>query len=277
MNNIRLYKDGETTAFASASQMTCSSNTCTKTWTATDNLLPDVVNPGSPVTIYVKADIGAENAAKLGDDFHFMIASSTTDVVTKGASSGNAGTVTGAPTVSANTYISPFTVTVAADTPTTGSSNTQTVTSGTTIGRFKITNNGSAPVTLTNVKFTDNGSNSTTSEVYTLYASSENSSDYTANLMATSSDDVDFGAISSSTQVTINGGAYRYLTVVVTTASGLATGDSFNLAVASLGDLKYSVSESNLGYDANADNDISDTITGLYVNGQPVLGTIVKQ
>jgi hypothetical protein len=128
---------------------------------------------------------------------------------------------------------------------------------------------------LTHVKFTDNGTNSTTTETYKLWYSDENSSNYTANVGGTSTS-TDFGAL--GTPITLNGGSYRYLTVTVENATGLASGDSFNLAVASLGDLKYSVDDADLGYDGNRDGNSSSGISaGLYVDGKPVLGTIVKQ
>lgn len=275
VTNLELFRGADTTPFATASQMSCTSNVCTYTWTSSDNLLPAAVQPGSPVTVYLKADISPENVAKLGNDFVFKIAAST-DVVTKGASTGTAGSVSGTPTVTSITYISPFSVLIDGSSPTSGSSNTQTIVAGTTLGRFKLMNNGSAQVTLTNVKFTDNGSHTGTDERYTVFASSENSSDYTANSLEVSgTDSLDFADLTST--ITINGGAYRYLTVTLSTAGSVATGNSFNLAVASFGDLKFSVSEANLGYDSNKDGDTSDTATGLRVNGKPSLGTIVKQ
>jgi hypothetical protein len=273
--NLRLYKDNDPTPFATASQGSCSSNTCTYTFTWADNWGAGAVQPGSPMTVYVKADIGGQGAAKLGDNFKFKIASSTADIKAKGAVSGSNSSVTGTPTVTAVTYIAPFSVVVSGETPSAGSSVTQTVTSGTVIGRFKVQNNGSAQIRLTHVKFTDNGTNSTTTETYKLWYSDENSSNYTANVGGTSTS-TDFGAL--GTPITLNGGSYRYLTVTVENATGLASGDSFNLAVASLGDLKYSVDDADLGYDGNRDGNSSSGISaGLYVDGKPVLGTIVKQ
>lgn len=276
VRNIRLYKGSETTPFAQAAQGTCSSSsTCSFTWNWPDNWGAGNVDPASPVTVYVKADIGGPGEAKLGNDFVFSIAA-TSDVTARGAVSGQTATVSGTPAATGVSYISPFSVLVTGEAPSAGSSQTQTVTAGTTIGRFKITNNGAAKITLTAVKFTDNGSNSANNEVYGLYASDENSSNYTGTLLATSTDSVDFGA---GLNLTLNGGAYRYLTVTVhSNVSGLVAGDNWNLSVASLGDLKYSVADSDLGYDGNIDgNPTSGTSTGLRVDGRPALGTIVKQ
>lgn len=273
--NLKLYKGSETTAFATAAQAaSCSSNTCYYTWNWPDNWGAGAIQPSSPLTIYVKADIGSQGQAKLGNDFIFSIAS-TSDITSKGVTTGtSASSISGTPTVAGISYISPFSVLVTGESPSAGSSVTQTVTSGTTIGRFKATNNGSAQVTLTKVTFTDNGTNSTSSELYKLYYSDENSANYTQNNVGTSTS-VDFGA---SLSITLNGGSYRYFTVTVESATGLASGDSFNLAVASLGNVRFTAADSNLLYDGNVDGSAtSGSTTGLYADGKPVLGTIVKQ
>ena len=286
LKNIRLYAQsgtgpllGPTAAFATTNQFSsCSSNVCSYTWTATDNLLPAVIDPSSPMTIFVKADIQGENVAKLGNDFYFSITNDGTDVVAKGAVSSTAPTYDSntAGNSSAKSYINPFNVVVTGESPTNGSNTLSSVGAGTQLARFKVTNNGSAQVTLTHAKFTDSGSHTGTSARYTVYASSENSNDYTANsLEASSTDSVDFGSLTSS--ITINGGSYRYITVAITTVTSVASGDTFSLSIASLGDLKYSVTESALGYDANQDNDQGDTVSSLYVDGKPALGTIQKQ
>ncbi|MBU1038702.1 hypothetical protein KKC17_00465 [Patescibacteria group bacterium] len=283
VRNIKLYEqigNGtiSATPFATTSQFTtCSSNACSNTWTATDNLLSAAIQPGTPVTIYVKADIGSEGIAKLGNDFYMHLNVDGTNVIAKGITSSAApGTYTGGNlnASGAVTRIVPFGVVVSAFEPT--SSVTQTVVAGTAIGRFKVQNNGNAQITLTNVKFTDSGTHTGTDARYTIYASSENSGDYTTNsLEVSATDTLDFAALTASTA--INGGAYRYLTVTLSTATSVVSGDSFALSVASLGDLKYSVTEAGLGYDGTQDGDLADTITSLYVDGKPTLGTMSKQ
>ena len=113
---------------------------------------------------------------------------------------------------------------------------------------------------------------------YDLYASGENSSDYTNTVLADESvNTVTFG---NTTDITINGGAYRYLSVYIgAVTTGLAAGNSWNLAVASLGNILYSVAETGLGYSGNpgTNQDLADTIAGLYVDGKPTLGTITKK
>lgn len=286
IKNIRLYAQsgtgpllGSTAAFATTNQFSsCSSSVCSYTWTATDNLLPAVIDPSAPMTIFVKADVQGENTAKLGSDFYFSILNNGTDVVAKGAVSSTAPTYDSntAGSSSAKTHINPFNVVVSGESPTNGSNTLSSIGAGTQLARFKVTNNGSAQVTLTHATFTDSGSHTGTDARYTVYASSENSNDYTANSLEVSgTDTVAFGSL--DTTVTINGGSYRYITVAITDNTTVASGDTFSLSVASLGNLRYSVTESALGYDGTQDNDQSDTIYGLYVDGKPALGTIQKQ
>jgi hypothetical protein len=60
---------------------------CVFSWTDANNLLPDAINPGIPVYIRVRVDIGKKGSAHLGSYFKFLIASNA-DVVGKGTSSG---------------------------------------------------------------------------------------------------------------------------------------------------------------------------------------------
>jgi hypothetical protein len=283
IKNIRLYAQtgtgallGTTTPFQTISAFSsCSSNVCSYTWTSNDNILPMAINPGTQVTLFVKADIQGEGTAKLGNDFYFRVQNGA-DIVAKGAVTQTTTTESGNfnDASTAVSYITPFQVIASAEYPT--STTLSSVGAGTVIGRFKVINNGSAQVTLTDATFTDSGSHTGTSARYTVYASSENSNNYTTTLLETSSTDtVAFGSLSTS--VTINGGAYRYITVTASTVTGVASGDTFSLSVASLGDLKYSVTEANLGYDAEQDGDITGTITGLYLDGKPSLSVIQKQ
>ncbi|MFA5933781.1 MAG: hypothetical protein WC795_00970 [Candidatus Paceibacterota bacterium] len=375
LSNIRVYAQAgtgalldATTAFQTASLFsTCTSNICYYTFTATDNLLPMTINPGTPVTLYVKADILGENTAKLGNDFYMSVAAQTAQVntvtptavnstvytttingtaitytsdasatvaeITAGltaainlsaqasvvtaadgttvytvtsdtaglpftisvdanqanvATTANGGIIAkGSVTNSAPTYagsanlsgsvntIVPFQILASGEYPTNGSSTTSNVGAGTVLGRFKVTNNGSAQVTLTNAKFTDSGAHTGTAARYTVYASSENSSDYLANSLEVSgTDSVDFGSLTATT--TINGGSYRYITVTISTVTTVAIGDTFSLSIANIGDLKFSVTEANLGYDGEQDGDITGTITALPADGKPALGTIQK-
>lgn len=287
IKNVRLYAkrgsytsfQSDATLFAQANQFsTCNGTTlCSFTWTSGDNLLPFTIDPNVGVTVWVKADIQGENVAKLGNDFYMSVTNDGTDVVAKGSVSGTTTTNmngTANASGSANT-ISPFQVLVTGDSPTSGSTTQSSLGSGTQIARFKVTNNGSAQVTLTDATFTNSGSHTGSASRYTVYASSENSNDYTANSLAVSgSDTVAFGTLTTS--VTLNGGSYRYLTVTLSTAGSVATGDTFSLSVASLGDIKYSVAESNLGYDGNQDGDLADTISSLKADGKPALGTLYK-
>jgi len=285
LRNIEIYaesSDGtpEATPFATASELTCASNSCYYTWTAADNLLPEAVQVSSPANFYVKADVTGEGVVTLGDDFAFMITAPSSDIGCKGAYTGSAGTVSTTAQIIAGgrSRIVPFSVVVEGTYPT-ESSTSISLGANTTLGRFKVTNNGSAKLTLTNVKFTDNGSSTGTVEIYKLYMSDENSANYTGTEIDdsdTNTNSVDFGTLNPATEFTLNGGAYRYLTARISTVASLVSGDFFNLSIGSIGDLKYKVSESDLGYDGDYDQ-LFGTITGLYVSGTPTVGTLTKE
>ena len=208
-----------------------------------------------------------------------MIATPNNDIACKGAYTGETGTVsTTTQVIAAGTSrIVPFLVAVEGSYPTSGSSTELTILASTTIGRFKVTNNGSAKITLDYVDFTDNGSHTSTHdlEVFKLYASDENSSNYTGTEIDSKIDNVQFGEL--TTDPTISGGAYRYLTVQVSTLASITSGDSFNLSAASIGDLQYKVAESDLGYDGNYSGTITGNIDDLYISGTPAVGTLTKK
>ena len=271
--NMRLYRNAEIMPFATGNQMSCVNNVCTFTWTATDNLLPDPIQPGAPVTVYVKADIGQPGSARLVDSFKFLIASPN-DITSLGAYSGSPATVLGSPAVAGATFIMPFPVVITGDAPSSGNAFTQVVGNGTQLGRFKVTNYGNAPIALNVLGLTDNGMQSGASTQYSLSYSDEDSSNYLAYKAVNAQSDVFF--MNFSAPVTINGGAYRYFTVSIANIGTAQGGDSWNLGVSALGNVKYSVTENNLVYDGNGNGNLLDTIN-LFADGKPTLGTIVKQ
>lgn len=244
-----------------------------------------IINPGTPLTGFIEADINGEGLANLGDYFKMQINNAAAGIDAMGMYSAN---VLGAKNKIGNaigqttTYIVPFNVVVTGESPSVGSTSEQTVGSLTAIGRFKIKNEGidgfSSPIVLTHVSFSDSGSNSSTQETYDLWASQENSSNYQVIQLA--DEKINSVAFGDTTDVAISGGAYRFLTVYIgSKTAGLAAGDSWNLKVNELGKLKYSVTEAMLGYSGNpsTDNDLNDLITDLYVYGTPILGTITKK
>ncbi|MDO8626770.1 MAG: hypothetical protein Q7K39_04985 [Candidatus Magasanikbacteria bacterium] len=279
--NVRLYLNNSATPFASANAGSCASSVCTFTWTNTDNVLPETVQPGFPATVYVKANIGQPGSAAVTNAFKFYFAtSSTTDVVFKGAFSGATSTVAGLPIASGLTIVSPWNVTISGEAPAAGTSLTQTVGAGTQIGRFKIMNNGTGQVTVTDLRFTDNGSHTGTTTTYKLYYSDEGSTNYIGNTATTTVTDFSSSVLDFSggmTNFTINGNSYRYITVAISTAGNIAAGNSWALALPAFSDAKYSITESNLGYSNNGDADLEDTVTGAFMEGKPSLGTLVKQ
>lgn len=283
LSNIKLYEGSATTPFSSAAQFdSCNADGCVKTFTATDNLLSAPV-PTTGVTIYVKADVAGGGTSVLTNNFKFMIASSTGDVAIKGSVTGlTTGTKTGTPTATGVSYVVPFGVAISGVSPTVA---TQVGTgSGQTVGIFKVTNNGSAPVYLatSSMNFA-NGGSASTSLSFALYSSAMggNQSDASVTYIATStaygtSSTIPFDvSYVSSANRKIDGGSWRYLTVKTNAAA--ANNNTFQLAVSALGNIMYEVIESDLGYSGNGDTDYNDTIAGLYVSGTPSLETVTAK
>lgn len=273
--NLRLYRDNDINSFASANQMIISGGELTYTFTAADNLLLSPVVPGSPVTIYVKADIGPANVAILGDNFHFRL-SSPSDISARGVNSGNTvepSAISGSTTATSN--IVPFLVSLSADFPT--FNQTQTITTDSVLARLKIQNTGTGAVkiTLANLKFVDNGSHAGSTTTYKLLYSSQNFTDYSGYTAGTSSPSVNFGALTPG--VTIDAGAFRYFTVAIDNPGSAKSGDTWQLSVASLGDVTYTVSESDFGFDLNNNGTMTDVIGPLFTNGKPGFATLIKQ
>lgn len=283
--NLRLYRNNDSQPFASGNQMSCTSNTCSYTWTNSDNLLPSAIVANQPVTIYVKADIGGRGQAQATGTFKFYINATSTDLITKGAFTGATSTVAGTALASGLTHIVPWNVAVEGVEPAANSTVEKTISAGTYVARFKVTNYGSGAVTVTNVRLADNGNHTGSTTTYKLWISSDGQDDYQngnsgAAVTTTGADFTNhaYDFSGGMTTFTINGGSYRFLTVTINTASTLsAVGDTYSMAVASLGDLQYSLTEADYGYDNNGDADQSDTMTNVFMNGRPALGTFSKK
>src|SRR3989339_84989 len=219
VKNIRLYRNSEATPFQTLSEMTCADATgCTATFTATDNLLSEAVSTAAPVTITVKADVGGQGEAKLGDNFKFYIRATSTDFLAVGNTSAASAVISGTPTASGLTYITPFSVKVTSEYPTTDA----TVAASTTVANT-----------------------------------------------------VDFASITTNS-LTINGGSWRFLTVK--TNATAVNYDTFQMSASTLGDLKFTAADSDLGYDGNSDGSSSTgSSTGLYVDGQPTVEMITAR
>lgn len=286
--NIRLYEGSATTAFASAPQFdTCTGTQCSVTFTASDNLLSAPV-PSTGVTIYMKADAAAGGSGSiLGDDFKFSIASSG-DIAIKGAVSAlTTGTITGSASSSGVSYIVPQTVKIEAVSP---AAATQVGTSaGQTLAVFKVTNTGTAAISLSSssLSFT-NGGSATTSTSFKIYSSamgggqSDTSSWNSGNGWAAAtgttgaSSTISFATTSlTAADRKIDGGSWRYLTIRNSAAS--ANNDTYQFSVSALGNVLFNADEADLGYSGNSDTDLSDVIYGLYVDGIPALSTVTAK
>lgn len=288
VTNIKLYEGTNSTPFAQASQFdSCTSGVCSVSFTSSDNLLAAAV-PTTGVNIYVKADVSAAGTATLGDNFVFKIASATTtDITAKGALSSAAPTsVSGTPTASGITYVVPQQVLIEAVSPT--SATEVGLSSGQTLGVFKVTNNGSAPVYASGTWSFANSGSATTSVTFIMYSSAQGGSSGDISVTFATSTAGTTGASStvafnapgygtSEADRTINGGSYRYYTI---RSSGVAANNNtFGFSVSTLGSLTFTTKEADLGYSGNpaSDSDLSDSNAGLYIDGKPSLGTVTAK
>ncbi len=253
----------------------CASGVCTVKFTANDNIFQSIV-PTTGMSVYIKATVGAAGNAVLGDSFSFDIAA-TSSVSSTGASSATTTTVIGTPAASGYTYVVPQDVQITAVSPTAAASCGSAgngCPSGTQLAVYKIYNPGPASVRLgtsTSFKFTQSGNTTSTFGIYTT-ASQNQTSGFSVEIdngvQATSGGYVTLN-ISTSTAAnrTVDGGSFRY--IAIENSQVMKSGDTAAFGVGSLGDLKYQVDESSLGYDGNGNGTTLDTIQNLPIDGTP--------
>ncbi len=277
LSNIRIYQGD--VVIASAPQMdSCSVVLCVVVFSATDNILSTPITSDG-VTLHVKADISAGGVAILGDDFTFEI-TSPNDVTAISAVTAAPANVVGTPRVQGRSFVVPQNVTISAVYPTTATA--VGLGSGQMVGIFKIVNNGTTPISLSSSLKFANGGSATTSMSFKIYGSvmGGTQSDVSAwnggNGYVGSgnggSATINFTLATSSEELKIDGGSWRYITVK--TNSAAQNNDTAQLSVSALGNIRFDVKESDLGYSGNNDSDLSDTIYGLYVDGRPSLATV---
>ncbi len=287
LTNIKLYEGSATTAFASAPQFdSCSATQCTVTFTASDNLLSAPV-PVTGITIYAKADVAAGGSAILGNDFKFSIASTTHIAVKGSVSASTSGTVTGSATSSGVSYVTPQNVKIEAVSPSVAT--VGGTSAGQNIAVFKVTNNGSAPISLSSSSLTfSNGGSASSTTSFKIYSSAmgggqsdtsgwNSGNGYLAPTGTTgASSTINFATTTfTAAERNIDGGSWRYLTI--RNSAAVDNNNTFQFSVSSLGNVLFNVSEADLGYDGNGDGDLSDTINGLYVDGIPALSTFTAK
>lgn len=270
LQNVSLYRNNESQPFASVSKMDLVNGKLTYTWSNPSNMLPSAVQPGVPVAIYVKADIGSGGQSIINDSFQFSIASG--DVTGKGTASGVGVPISGYASVPALSYIAPFNVIASADAPTLDQ--TESVLTGTQIGRIRVFNNGIAKVTVSGINFTDTGSHTGTLTTLRLFYSDQNSDNYTGNVAVTSNQTTNFGG--TGALFTLDAGAYRYVTVAIDSLGSSVSGDTYKLSLAKFGDLSYWVNETDIGYDATGEGILLNIVKGIRAEGVFALGTITK-
>jgi hypothetical protein len=289
LTNISLY-EGNTLRKSVAQFDGCDQSHCWVAFTDTDNILSAPV-PTTGVNLSIRADVNTGGNAVLGDNFAFMIAA-VGDVAVKGSvTASTAGVVAGTPTASGISRVVPQKVTVSAVYPATAT--TIGLSSGNRVATFKVTNTGNSAVYVSSTAFTfTNGGSATDSLTFALYSSAMGGTENDASVtyIATSTAD---GASSSVpfdlTHVTaasrkIDGNSWRYLTIKNINDGAAKPGvpvnnNTFQFSVSAIGNLKFAVEEADLGYSANpqSDNDLSDTIQSLYMDGIPSVETITAK
>ncbi len=292
VRNVRLYLDDASTPLAQVTQLTTGGDNAATgyhTWTSASELFR--IEAGQTRRVKFLADIAGAGTAKLGNDVRLEIRDAS-HVSSTGVSTNTASTKTVLNTNSITHTIQPFTVTVAEASPAYPASNLEKdVSTGSLLAQFKITNSGSATITTTQFKIFNNGActfdsdgattcNSTGVQ-YSLKTSAENANS-TTNLVSgedteESSGVITFsgGGLASSANIVIAAGRYRTFGVYVSgTNDGFAKGASWQLSVATEGDMTFSVQDENLGYDGNVDGNQDDSNTGLKMTGQPSLPSV---
>ena len=276
IQSVKLYREGDAVPFASAgpSAIYSTASSLVFVFTAANNILPAAIDPGTPINIYARADIGNTAQARLGSSFRFSV-TSTAAVTTRGVSSNTQIVPTGLP-IAANgvSYISPFHVNIDAEAPVSSMGIIMdSILPGYTLARVKVTNNGYAPISINNIRFTDSANHSATSTGYTLYYSDENGTNYT---FAAAAPEQINGFNFTGLNVPITSGSYRYFTLVLSSSGPMSASDAWQMSIQNLGDIKYSTTDLALGYDSNFNGSLSDSTVPLFAEGKAIFDLLVK-
>jgi len=86
---------------------------------------------------------------------------------------------------------------------------------------------------------------------------------------------IDFTGISA---LTLNAGENKHLAVMVNTlAGGDVAGDTYRMTIAAISDIKYSVTEAELGYDGDKDGNISGSVDAIPGSSTAYAYTVTKK
>lgn len=276
LQNLKLFVNGQS---ISQTLPQCRQNgnsvSCTHT------LLKPLDVKGGKVSISVFADIGGPGDARLGDSFAMYAGPTAVRLQYQGVDVDfqcihSIG-------ADDEAIIVPFLVNVTGDAPAPNSKQTQTILDGSEIGRFKIENTGNATATIMWVHEYDKGSHTGRTTRWWLKYSNQNNLDYTANTAVADFGNVQFDDLRKSGKTfDINGGhSFRYITTGIKDLGMSTYGDTFQIGVFAVGDIKYTATEADLGYDANLDGQLSGNTIPLPVGSTkqfPIeLGTLEKQ
>jgi hypothetical protein len=249
------------------------------------NILFDPIQPGSSVTIYVRAAINAGGTARVGDTFYASVP--VVDVIGYGVNSkqeikavdmqGNGNTVLRSP---GETRIVPWLVETKVVSPAPGTVFTQNLDKGSVLGTFKIVNSGNK-INLSALNFADTGSHQAGGK-YSLYVSGQvdnannNGVPFISNLLVQDNPNLNFSIPFGD--LVLDGGKSIYASVIVSDTTGLNSQDSWQLGLPDSSSVRYYVDEQSLGYDNNGNGNKTDIIwSPLFAEGNAMFGKVVLQ
>lgn len=250
---------------------------CFFTWTDANNLLPDVINPGTPVYIRVRVDIGKKGDAHIGNYFKFVIANNA-DISGKGNSSGKEVSVLPTPDFSQTGYtqIIPAKVEIVGLDPEPGKIKTVNGTSW--LGTFKVVNYSNKAIKISKLNFVDKGIHEGKSTTYKLFYQPDGA---LANFLAatTVDDTFNFTNLNGGAGILVDANSFVYLDIGFNSMGGAKPGDVWSLVVPQKPALpsdptaEYFMSEVVYGYDNDYDTKLNGFIDHLPIVGTPSLGT----
>jgi hypothetical protein len=255
----------------------CAGINCVFNYT-TPNL---TIQPGSPVTIFAKANLDTPPNALLMDQVYFFTNDTQQDIVAEGVTTKKSIIPSGDSSGprSANITIVPWDVLIQPTLPLEGQVNSITAATDQILGTVRVANYGTGKIQLTRAYFTlvHMGVNTT----YKLYVSPEEPTDvlsggtpaYLNRLIVSNNPNTAFNF--TGDEVVLNPGKARYFSVTLDNPGLAKTGDTWKLSLdRSVGSfLGYSANETELKYDGNGNGNQTDTIIGLEATGKFSLGT----
>jgi hypothetical protein len=284
ITDLRLFKDNDTTALALDRE--CSPTGCDFGKGGASFL---TIPRNGSVILKVKGNIPAKNTTKLGEKIHPYL--NLGSFIT-GGSGQISGALNSASNLSFKAEIgdfpyniflypgpTPLVLGVAPDEGTPVTALKTTYGKGDrVVGTFRISNTGVFPITVSSVKFDDSGRKNS-EYIYDLWHANSNQAADPNNwtLAASASPNLTFNSLQNNgIKIPVGGSVDLMIRINNFRAIGAEqAGDLFTLSLNPL-NVRYKVSEANLGYDGNANGNQTDEINAFYASGVvKKLGTVI--